>query len=100
MPDYNYTKTWVVDAEAGVTLQIIFVDTVTLAPHAASRTGVSGTNLPSDYKVLDAIRNPQLKWIEQTLEASTATYKLIAGHYHGAYYTIWHHKNDFLLHLL
>jgi hypothetical protein len=88
-PDYQYTRTWNIPGSTQ-TMQIVFINTVTLCPEShASQIGWP-TNANDDYPVLDPTSNaldrliwqPTLQWIENTLAASTADVLIVAGHYH------------------
>ena len=81
-PDYQYTRVWEIPGSTK-TLQIVFINTVTLCPEAESSPKKidfpNATLYPDQIKF---IYQPALQWIENTLAASTADYLLVAGHYH------------------
>ena len=78
LPSHQYTKTWSIPGTHGMTLQIVFIDTVQLAPmEKCSDTGMS-----CDPAVQAQQVQPYLDWFEKTLKASKATYLIVAGHYH------------------
>ena len=83
-PSHFYTKTWTIPGSQD-TFQIVFVDTVILAPNAASP---AKTGLPTSAQVQDIMRAPYLAQVEAMLAASTAKFLIVAGHYHS--------MNDFL----
>jgi len=70
---YNFTKVF----DGGVTVEFVGIDTVTIAglPEADDHNG-------QPFGPLDVESAAQeLQWIQQTLEASTADYLLVYGHY-------------------
>ena len=74
-PDHNYTLSWQVGEQ---TLQIIFIDTVRLAPN------VSNVNILTPYKTWqeqDLQIKQHLDWFKAQLEASSAHYLIVCGHY-------------------
>ena len=93
-PDYQYTRTWRVPG-TGKTLQIFFINTVTLCPE--SEYGTNDDKIPwppnptkkfpnPDPKASiqdHFIADPTLNWIDRALNASTADWKIVAGHYHA-----------------
>ena len=94
LPDNFYTKVFQVP-NSDKTLQIFFVDTVILAPNAENpaKTGLPPANpdgSTSDVQML--LLKPYLNLLEQQLQASTAEYKIVAGHYHV--YTVTDGDND------
>jgi len=90
MPDYWYTKNFTV-AEGSV-MEVVFIDTVLLAPNATFevlRQNIQEGRVTEEYaeklekslSVLQARADEQLVWIEQTLKASKAEWLFVAGHY-------------------
>lgn len=85
MPADYYTKSWTVP-NSKKTLQIFFIDTVGIAPNHKSPalTGLPPANPDGSTSDLQKMyRQPQVDWLKAELAASTADYKIIAGHYHG-----------------
>ena len=81
-PDYQYTRVWEIPGSTK-TLQIVFINSVTLCPEAASApTKIHWPNATEYPEQIRFIYQPTLQWIEDTLAASTADYLLVAGHYH------------------
>ncbi len=88
-PDYQYTKVWSIPGSTR-TLQIIFINTITLCPEArAKQIGwpPNPTNAIPNPDATSAAQNryvwqPTLQWIQSTLSHSTADWVLVAGHYH------------------
>jgi hypothetical protein len=95
MPDHFYTQIFPV-VGTSATIQIFFIDTVILAPNhkKQSLTGVPAGNKGPAYdgsqddpNVITSaaqlqLMQPYLAWLEDALAKSTATYKIVAGHYH------------------
>ena len=81
-PDYQYTRVWEIPGSSK-TLQIVFINTPALCPEAENGPGKidwpNATLYPDQIKF---IYQPTLQWIENTLQASTADYLIVAGHYH------------------
>lgn len=83
MPDHFYSKVFPI-GKSEATVEIVFIDTVILAPNEAStkKTGLAPAN--ADGSTSDAqlaLMQPWLVWLENTLAASKATYLIVAGHY-------------------
>ena len=77
MPDHNYTMTWEIPGSGGKHLQIVFIDTPRISPTTSAI--VRQTSLV----VENALIAEHLAWLDMTLKASTATWLIVAGHYHG-----------------
>jgi hypothetical protein len=96
-PDYQYTRVWKIPGTSK-TLQIVFINTVTLCPEAEYGTNDDKIPWPVNptktYPNTDPVSNntdhliagPTLNYIDNTLNASTADILLVAGHYHGTLY--------------
>jgi 3',5'-cyclic AMP phosphodiesterase CpdA len=88
-PDYQYTRKWTIPGSKQ-TMEIVFINTVTLCPESHASDIGWPTNANDDYPVknkasydLDRlIWQPTLQWISNTLAASTADLLMVAGHYH------------------
>jgi tartrate-resistant acid phosphatase type 5 len=87
-PDYQYTKTWNIPYSTR-TLQIVFINTVTLCPEGRSGGIGFPPNLNNTYpntdpaaqRINDLYRQPTLQWIKNQLQTSTADFLIVAGHY-------------------
>lgn len=79
-PDYQYTRQWSIPG--GKTLEIVFINTVTLCPKAEASADKIGWPNATEYPwQLDFYWQPTLQWIDNTLAASAADVLLVAGHY-------------------
>ena len=76
-PDYWYTFN---RTAAGVTTQVIMIDTVTLCG-MAYMDEATGEVVSGEAHPMQARAGEQLAWIEATLKASTADYVWVSGHY-------------------
>ena len=76
-PDYWYTFN---RTAAGVTTQVIMIDTVTLCG-MAYMDEATGEVVSGEAHPMQARAGEQLAWIEATLKASTADYVWLSGHY-------------------
>ena len=97
MPHKYYSKIFKVP-QSEKTLEILFLDTVTLCPFTSSRFipinhKVSKPLNPNLYYFCDFLTKStaQLQWIEKTLAKSTASWILLVGHY--PMYTSGYHDN-------
>lgn len=79
MPDHNYTKI-VQIPNSRRRIQLVFIDTCRLSP--TETTGTT-TVYGMSQSLINAMQASQLQWIDDTLRASTASYLLVTGHYHG-----------------
>jgi len=73
MPDHNYTLIYPIPGSTK-TLQLVFIDTPRISPTTSST--INPTNAV-------ALQAQAIAWFKQTLAASTATYIIVCGHYHG-----------------
>lgn len=73
MPDHNYTVIYEFD---NATLQVVFIDTPILARRETEETDVNGK-----WAVSLETKQNHLKYIEDTLSTSNATWLIVAGHY-------------------
>jgi hypothetical protein len=89
-PDYQYTRVWEIPGSKR-TIEIIFINTVTLCPEAQS-INIGFPENPTDAfpnpnasaAILNSyIWTPTLQWISNALSASKADIVLVAGHYHA-----------------
>lgn len=74
---YTFNET----APDGATVQFVMIDTVILAGNSDLEDGTTlhGSELPGPASQSEKAK--QLKWIEETLAASTADYVIVGGHY-------------------
>jgi len=75
--DIWYTFTEEAD---GVSTQIVYIDTVTLAGMSYEDES-TGMFVEDEYHPIQLHADAQLEWLESTLNASTADYLWISGHY-------------------
>jgi hypothetical protein len=82
--NYFYTFTEPIEGPGDFSLQVLMIDTILLTGLTSTlgqpdQKGLIGVELtgPSNQESADA----QLQWIKDTLQASTATHLLVAGHY-------------------
>jgi tartrate-resistant acid phosphatase type 5 len=92
-PDYQYTRIWKIPGSKK-TIQIFFINTVTMCPE--SEYGTTDDKIPWPANPTKAYPNPNptsnitdrliagptVQWVERALNASTADWKIVAGHYH------------------
>lgn len=79
-PNLYYTFTEV--AEDGATVQFVMIDTVVIAGNSqieGRSKQLNGSHLPGPLDA--ALASQQLQWLSDTLQASTADYLVVAGHY-------------------
>jgi tartrate-resistant acid phosphatase type 5 len=95
MPSNFYSRTFPIKGSSK-TLEIVFIDTVILAPNhhnqiltalPAGNQGPAYDGSGDDANVITStaqlqLMQPYLAWIEKTLSESTADYRIVAGHYH------------------
>jgi tartrate-resistant acid phosphatase type 5 len=71
MEDHYFSKTFT-DSQTGLSVKILFIDTIYLAPYAISQTPV--TDPTTKY-------NAEIAWIQNELNSSTANWTIVVGHY-------------------
>eukprot|EP00475_Leptophrys_vorax_P036812 TRINITY_DN6280_c0_g1_i1.p1 TRINITY_DN6280_c0_g1~~TRINITY_DN6280_c0_g1_i1.p1 ORF type:complete len:581 (+),score=152.65 TRINITY_DN6280_c0_g1_i1:240-1982(+) len=83
MRDHYFSQVFIAE---NITVQMLFIDTIYLAPHAIDST-------PVDYP--DLRNSEELAWIDEQLNASSADWIFVIGHY--PLYSIGEHGDTVVL---